>query len=91
MNFWEKFKRKCAREYTSSILIEDSSKKEKCKWMILVYGNRIDDLIPGDKQNIIPFEETHYTKTKAEAEEYGKVEFDKGHNVEIWKLIRRWK
>ncbi len=91
MKFWERYKEKCAKEYISSIVTSDKSKKENNKWMLLIFGHRVDDLIPGDKQKTIPFEETYYTKTKKEAEESGKIAWKDGHNVEIWKLVKRWK
>ena len=91
MKFWNKFKRKCALEYISQITTNDKSKQEKNKWMILIYGNRVDDLVPGEGTSLIPFEETYYSKTKKEAEEAGKIAWDKGHHVELWELKKRWK
>jgi len=91
MKFWNEFKERCAKEYISSIVTVDKSKKERCGWMVLVFGQRVDDLIPGDKQNLMPFEETYYFRNKEEAEESGKLAWNKGHNVEIWKLAKRWK
>ena len=90
MKFWENFKKKCAKEYISSIATRDKSKSESNRWMILVWGNRIDDLTPGETQ-LIPFEETLYVKTKGEAEDTGKIAWNNGHKAEIWKLIKRFK
>ena len=90
MKFWEEYKKKCARKYISDIIVADKSNKERNKWMVLIYGQKVDDLLPGEPQNIIPFEETYYLKTKIDAEESGKIAWDKGHKVEIWKLIKRW-
>jgi hypothetical protein len=89
MKFWNEYKKKCAEDYINSIKTKDKSKEEKSKYMIEITGEHLDDLI--DPPEIIPFSRTEYVSSKDEAIDLGKLEYEKGNKVEIWKLISRWK
>ena len=89
MKIWEHFKRKCALSYLESIIPLDKTKKEKYKWKVEVRGEHIDDLISPPER--IPFEKTEHIATQKEAESYGKMQWKNGCEVEIWKLVKRWK
>jgi len=89
MKFWNNFKEKCALEYLDNLGIKENSSKEKLKYKILVAGTRLDDLIE-ESHNEMPFEEEHMFSNKQKAIQFGKNESGKGHNVELWNLMKRW-
>jgi len=89
MKWWQNFKKKCALEYIETLKPTDTSDKERFKFKVEVNGERLDDLI--DPPEKIRFSSTEFLEKSKEAEDYGKIQWNEGHEVEIWELIKRWK
>ena len=81
--------RKKIQKYIDTLNPKDKSNKERCKYMLQIEGVMIDDLDNPPRE--IPFERTEYKETKDIAMDLGKLEWENGSHVEIWKLIKRWK
>ena len=89
MGFLENLKNKIAHEYIQKIKARDIVSKERCPYKVIIM--RISESNPDGSHGATCFEKTEYVETEDEADDMGKLEWTKGHEIEIWKLIRRYK